>query len=145
MVEITIDGNVYEAEEGATILEVAREHRVDIPTLCYLHEINEIGACRVCLVEVEGIDHLVAACNNEVTDGMVVYTDTPRVRRARVANLQLILRGTIAAAPRASATEPASCKRLPTAWASTRCPIPRSSRPSPSTRGSRSCASPRNA
>lgn len=91
MVEITIDGNVYEAEEGATILEVAREHRVDIPTLCYLREINEIGACRVCLVEVEGIDHLVAACNNEVTDGMVVYTDTPRVRRARVANLQLIL------------------------------------------------------
>ena len=72
MVEITIDGNVYEAEEGATILEVAREHRVDIPTLCYLREINEIGACRVCLVEVEGIDHLVAACNNEVTDGMVV-------------------------------------------------------------------------
>lgn len=91
MVTITIDGCAYEAPEEATILEVAREHRVDIPTLCYLREINEIGACRVCLVEVEGIDHLVAACNNKVADGMVVHTDTPRVRRARAANLQLIL------------------------------------------------------
>ncbi|WP_297037315.1 [FeFe] hydrogenase, group A, partial [uncultured Enorma sp.] len=91
MVTITIDGTAYEAPEEATILEVAREHRVDIPTLCYLREINEIGACRVCLVEVEGIDHLVAACNNKVADGMVVHTDTPRVRRARAANLQLIL------------------------------------------------------
>lgn len=91
MVAVTIDGCTYEASEDATILEVAREHRVDIPTLCYLRDINEIGACRVCLVEVEGVDHLVAACNNKVTDGMVVHTDTPRVRRARVANLQLIL------------------------------------------------------
>lgn len=91
MVSITIDGNVYEANEGATILEVARDNHIDIPTLCYLREINEIGACRVCLVEVEGIDHLVAACNNRAVDGMVVHTDTPRVRRARTANLQLIL------------------------------------------------------
>lgn len=91
MVSVTIDGNVYEASEDATILEVAREHHVDIPTLCYLRDINEIGACRICLVEVEGIDHLVAACNNKVTDGMVVRTDTARVRRARVANVQLIL------------------------------------------------------
>ncbi len=91
MVTITIDGCSYEASEDATILEVARDHRIDIPTLCYLRDINEIGACRVCLVEVEGVDHLVAACNNKVADGMVVHTDTPRVRRARVANLQLIL------------------------------------------------------
>ena len=91
MVTITIDGVTLEARDGATILEVAREHHIDIPTLCYLREINEIGACRVCLVEVEGIDHLVAACNNRVEAGMVIHTDTPRVRRARVANLQLIL------------------------------------------------------
>ena len=91
MVTITIDGVEVEAREGATILETAREHHIDIPTLCYLKEINEIGACRVCLVEVEGIDHLVASCNNQVFDGMVVNTDSPRVRRARVANLQLIL------------------------------------------------------
>ncbi|WP_346674858.1 [FeFe] hydrogenase, group A [Enorma phocaeensis] len=91
MVTITIDGASFEACENATILEVAREHRIEIPTLCYLRDINEIGACRVCLVEVEGIDHLVAACNNKVADGMVIHTDTPRVRRARAANLQLIL------------------------------------------------------
>ena len=91
MVTITIDGVTLEARDGATILEVARENHIDIPTLCYLREINEIGACRVCLVEVEGIDHLVAACNNRVEAGMVIHTDTPRVRRARVANLQLIL------------------------------------------------------
>ena len=91
MVTVTIDGVELQAREGATILETAREHNIDIPTLCYLKEINEIGACRVCLVEVEGIDHLVAACNNQVADGMVINTDTPRVRRARVSNLQLIL------------------------------------------------------
>ena len=91
MVELTIDGVAIQAHEGATILETARANHIDIPTLCYLKEINEIGACRVCLVEVEGVDHLVAACNNQVVEGMVVYTDTPRVRRARVANLQLIL------------------------------------------------------
>lgn len=91
MVTVTIDGTPFEACEDATILEVARDHRIEIPTLCYLRDINEIGACRVCLVEVEGIDHLVAACNNKVADGMVVHTDTPRVRRARAANLQLIL------------------------------------------------------
>ena len=91
MVSMTIDGVKIQAREGATILETAREHHIDIPTLCYLKEINEIGACRVCLVEVEGIDHLVAACNNQVAEGMVVNTDTPRVRRARISNLQLIL------------------------------------------------------
>ena len=91
MVTVTIDGVELQAREGATILETAREHNIDIPTLCYLKEINEIGACRVCLVEVEGIDHLVAACNNQVADGMAINTDTPRVRRARVSNLQLIL------------------------------------------------------
>ena len=91
MVTVTIDGVELQAREGATILETAREHNIDIPTLCYLKEINEIGACRVCLVEVEGIDHLVAACNNQVADGMVINTDTPRVRRTRVSNLQLIL------------------------------------------------------
>ena len=91
MVTITIDGVRIQADESSTILEAARSHHIDIPTLCYLPEINEIGACRVCLVEVEGVDHLVAACNNKVVEGMVVSTDTPRVRRARVANLELIL------------------------------------------------------
>ena len=91
MVTITIDGVDFQVREDATILEAAREAGVDIPTLCYLKDVNEIGACRICLVEVEGVDHLVASCDSRVAPGMVVYTDSPRVRRARTANLQLIL------------------------------------------------------
>ena len=91
MVNARIDGVDIQAREGSTILEAAREAGFDIPTLCYLKGVNEIGACRVCLVEVEGVDHLVASCDNELLDGMTVYTDSPRVRRARSTNLQLIL------------------------------------------------------
>lgn len=91
MVNATIDGVGVSVEEGATILEAARANGIDIPTLCYLRDVNEIGACRICLVEVEGVDHLVAACNNEITEGMSVRTDTPRVHAARRTNLQLIL------------------------------------------------------
>ena len=91
MVNLTIDGRDVQVQEGTTILEAARANNIAIPTLCYLKELNEIGACRVCLVEVEGIDRLVAACNNQVAEGMVVNTDTPRVRSARIANLELIL------------------------------------------------------
>ena len=91
MVNATIDGVSVSVAEGTSILEAARANGVDIPTLCYLKDINEIGACRICLVEVEGVDHLVAACNNQVTEGMVVRTDTPRVHAARRTNLQLIL------------------------------------------------------
>lgn len=91
MVNAIIDGVEVSVEEGATILEAARANGIGVPTLCYLKDINEIGACRICLVEVEGVDRLVAACNNEVTEGMVVRTDTPRVHAARRTNLQLIL------------------------------------------------------
>lgn len=91
MVNLTIDGVEVSVAEGTTILSAAREYGMDIPTLCHLKDINEVGACRVCLVDVEGIDHLVASCNNPVFDGMVVHTDTPRVRAARTANVQLIL------------------------------------------------------
>ena len=91
MVRVTIDGRVAEVPEGTTILEAARSVDVDIPTLCYLEGINEIGSCRICVVEVEGIDQLVAACNNTALDGMVVRTNSPKVRRARKMNLELIL------------------------------------------------------
>ena len=91
MVNLTIDGRAVTAPEGATILEAARANDIAIPTLCYLKGLNEIGACRVCLVEVAGIDRLVAACDNQVVEGMAVNTDTPRVRSARIANLELIL------------------------------------------------------
>ncbi len=91
MVSAKIDGVDVSVAEGTTILEAARANGIDIPTLCYLKDINEIGACRICLVEVEGVDHLVAACDNQVAEGMEVRTDTPRVHAARRTNLQLIL------------------------------------------------------
>lgn len=90
-VRVTIDGIETTVAHGSTILDAARAAGVEIPTLCYLHEINEIGACRICVVEVEGVSHLVAACNSPVSDGMTVRTDTQRVRSARRTNLQLIL------------------------------------------------------
>lgn len=91
MVAVQIDGRTVNVHEGMTVLAAARVAGVDIPTLCYLPGINEVGACRICQVEVEGIDHLVAACNSPVSDGMAVHTDTPRVREARRINLELIL------------------------------------------------------
>ena len=91
MVKATINGKAVEAAEGKTILEVARMNGVIIPTLCYLEKINEIGACRMCVVEVKGSERLVAACNTKLTEGMEVITDSPRVIEARRANLALML------------------------------------------------------
>ena len=91
MVNITINGQSCRAEENRTILQAARENGITIPTLCYLEGINEIGACRVCLVEVAGIERLVTACNNTVQEGMVIQTNSPKVREARRVNVELIL------------------------------------------------------
>lgn len=91
MVTLTIDNKIISVPEGTTILEAARSAKIEIPTLCYLKDINEIGACRICIVEVEGHDRLVPACDNVVDNGMVVYTSSPRVREARRVNLRLIL------------------------------------------------------
>ena len=91
MVTITIDGNVCEVPASMTILEAAASVGIKIPTLCYLKDLNEVGGCRVCVVEVEGAEHLVAACNNTVLDGMVVHTNTPKVRAARMTNVELLL------------------------------------------------------
>lgn len=91
MVTLTIDNKVVQVPAGTTILEAARSAKINIPTLCYLKDINEIGACRICIVEVAGHDRLVPACDNVVDDGMVVFTSSPRVREARRVNLRLIL------------------------------------------------------
>lgn len=91
MVKLTIDNQTVQVKEGTTILEAARSIGIEIPTLCYLKEINEIGACRVCVVEVEGADKLVTACNNKVQEGMVVYTHSGKVRKVRKTNVKLIL------------------------------------------------------
>ncbi|WP_455138001.1 [FeFe] hydrogenase, group A [Thermophilibacter sp.] len=91
MVNLTIDGRAVSVAEGTSILDAAAAAGIRIPTLCYLRELNEIGACRICVVEVEGIDQLVAACNNTVLEGMVVRTNSPKVRAARRQNMELLL------------------------------------------------------
>lgn len=91
LINITIDGRAVQVPPGTTILEAARKAGVKIPTLCYLEELNVIGACRLCLVQVEGARTLVAACVAQAAEGMVVHTNTPAVRQARRINLELIL------------------------------------------------------
>ncbi len=80
MVTLTIDRKTVTVPEGTTILEAARSVHLDIPTLCYLKGVNEIGACRLCMVEVEGYERLVPACDNAIVEGMDVSTNTLRVR-----------------------------------------------------------------
>jgi len=90
-VTLTVDNIQVEIEKGSTILDAARKIGVDIPTLCYMKDINEIAACRVCLVEVEGARSLPAACVQPVSEGMVVRTRSKLVREARTATVELIL------------------------------------------------------
>ena len=91
MVKLTINGKNVEVKEGTTILDAASQAGIRIPTLCFLKDINEIGACRVCVVEVKDCAKLVTACNNEVWDGMEVFTNSPKVRESRRNNVELIL------------------------------------------------------
>ena len=91
MINITINGKSLSVQPGSTILEAARMNGILIPTLCYLKEINEVAACRICVVEVKGAERLVAACNTKVAEGMEVVTNSARVIAARRNNLALIL------------------------------------------------------
>lgn len=91
MVNLTINGKKISVPEGTTILDAAKKGHIRIPHLCYLKDINDIGACRVCVVEVEGLERLVTACNNVVEEGMVINTDSPLARRVRRMNVKLLL------------------------------------------------------
>ena len=91
MVNCTIDGKKVCVPEHTTILDAAKEVGIHIPTLCYFKDLNEIGACRVCVVEVEGDARLHAACNSPVLEGMVVRTNSKKAREARKYNVELIL------------------------------------------------------
>ncbi|MDR1734393.1 MAG: [FeFe] hydrogenase, group A [Oscillospiraceae bacterium] len=91
LVNLKINNVPVQVEAGSTILEAARTLQIEIPTLCYLKEINEIGACRICMVEVKGARSLVTACVFPVAEGMEVFTNTERVRNARKRTLELIL------------------------------------------------------
>ncbi|MCT4564593.1 MAG: NADH-dependent [FeFe] hydrogenase, group A6 [Maledivibacter sp.] len=90
-VTLTINGRQIEVPSTYTVLEAAKEAGIDIPTLCYLKDINEVGACRVCLVEVEGARSLQASCVLPVRDGMVVKTNTKHVRETVKTTVELIL------------------------------------------------------
>ena len=87
---LTIDGKLISAEEGATILRAAGEAGVNIPTLCHLEGIYDIGACRLCLVEVAGVPKLMCACTTRVREGMEVTTDSERLRKYRRMTLELL-------------------------------------------------------
>lgn len=91
MVNITINNVPVSVKEGTTIMEACKEAKMPVPSLCYLKDINEIGACRVCVVEVKGIDRLVTSCNNHVKEGMEILTNSPKVREARRINIKMIL------------------------------------------------------
>ncbi|MBN2604362.1 MAG: iron hydrogenase small subunit [Bacilli bacterium] len=90
MATIKINGISVKAKNGTTILKAAESIGVRIPTLCFIEEINEIGFCRICVVEVEGEQDLVSACNTPITNGMVVFTESEKVLESRAASLQLL-------------------------------------------------------
>ncbi len=90
-VNIKINGIDVSAPAGSTILEAAKLANIDIPTLCFLKEINEIGACRICVVEVKGARSLVASCVYPINEGMEIWTNSPKVIESRKKTLQLIL------------------------------------------------------
>lgn len=90
-VNIVINDMPLEVDAGITILDAARSAGIYIPTLCYLKDINDIGACRMCVVEVEGHTQLFSSCNTKVKEGMVIHTDSEKVKRSREFVLQLIL------------------------------------------------------
>ena len=91
MVNLTINNKKVQVPEGTTILAAAAQVGIKIPTLCYLKEINEIASCRICVVEIEGKETLVASCNTVVEEGMVVYTNSYKAQHARRMNVQFIL------------------------------------------------------
>lgn len=91
MLTLTIDGLKVQANKGDTILLAAKRAGIDIPTLCFLKDVNEIGACRVCIVEIEGQRNLQPACTFPVTDGLVVRTNSKMVRKVRQNTVKLLL------------------------------------------------------
>jgi len=90
-VTVTINGNQITGREGMTILELAQANGIDIPTLCYSPDLQPIGACRLCVVEVEGSRTLVGSCHTPVTPGMVIQTHSPKVLESRRVILELLM------------------------------------------------------
>ena len=91
MVNLTINGKQISVQENTTIMEAAAQNGIHIPKLCYLKDINEIAACRVYVVKLEGKEKLITSCNNPAEDGMVIHTNSPKVRKHRKTTVELIL------------------------------------------------------
>jgi len=91
MPTLTIDNTKVEVPEGTSVLAACRQAGAKVPTLCYLENVQTIGACRVCLVEIEGAKTLVASCAQPAADGMVVHTASPKARRGRRTVVELLL------------------------------------------------------
>ena len=91
MVNVMIDGVSVQVEAGSTVLQAAQKAGINIPTLCYLKDVNQLGACRVCLVEVKGAKALQPSCVYPVREGLEVYTNTAKVREARKGVVELLL------------------------------------------------------
>lgn len=89
-ITLTIDDKQVSAEDSQSVLSVAQEQGVAIPTLCHLEGVYDVGACRLCLVEVEGVRKLLPACTTRVSEGMVIRTDTDRLRNYRRMTLELL-------------------------------------------------------
>src|SRR5580698_8839605 len=83
LVDITVDGETMRVPEGATLLDACRQQGIDTPTLCYLENLTPVNVCRVCVVEVEKSRTLVPACSRKAEPGMIVHTDSERVRTSR--------------------------------------------------------------
>ena len=117
-VNLKINNIPVVAPEGATILEAAHLAGIRIPTLCYLKEINAIGACRICVCEVKGARGLAAACVMPVNEGMEVFTNTPALQKYRRTTLELILSTHRTDCLSCSAAPTASCSSCAgnTAW-----------------------------
>src|SRR5438046_10677955 len=92
LIRIEVDGRVVEGLEGQTILEVCRDNGIEIPTLCYEPKLPGFGACRMCVVDVEGEEHPPISCSRRCEDGMVVQTKPEEIRRFRQTNVQMIFR-----------------------------------------------------
>jgi len=90
-IKLTIDGSQLSGREGMTILKVAQDSGIDIPTLCYHQSLTPIGACRLCVVEVEGSKTLVASCHTPIMSGMVIHTNSPKVLATRKLIVELLL------------------------------------------------------
>ena len=90
MIELTVDGHVVQVEESATILDACRQLEIETPTLCYADTLTPVNVCRVCVVEVEGARTLVPACSRKAEAGMVVHTNSERVRTSRRLVLELL-------------------------------------------------------